>query len=66
MSTCYDARNPALTIGEKQFLKLQFGGEFKFLLIYGLSIHSEEDRAEGRLIMRAMMFADHGQFDDSD
>lgn len=49
--------NPDLSYSEKQWLKENWGGEFKFLRAYGLSIHKEEDREEGRLILRAMMEA---------
>ncbi|KAK0655096.1 hypothetical protein B0T16DRAFT_318492, partial [Cercophora newfieldiana] len=43
------------TAEEKQWLNRHFGGEFKFLMAYGLSIYKEEDREEGRHIVRAMM-----------
>jgi len=43
------------TDAEKKWLKENWGGEFKFLRAHGLKIHDEEDRAEGRIIVRAMM-----------
>ena len=46
--------NP-LTKAEKKWLKDNSGGEFQFLREQGLSIHKEEDRQEGREIMKAMM-----------
>ncbi|KAG9757716.1 hypothetical protein KCU73_g4264, partial [Aureobasidium melanogenum] len=45
----------SLTAEEKEFLKKHYGNEFKFLMSYGLSIHKEEDREEGRSILRALM-----------
>ena len=49
-----DASRP-LTSVEKKWLKDNYGGEFKFLRDYGLSIYKSEDRGEGRTILRAMM-----------
>jgi len=50
---------PRYTDEEKKWLKDHWGGEFHFLRGYGLKIHNEEDRAEGREMVRAMMeFAD--------
>jgi len=46
---------------EKDWLKEKWGGEFRFLRAHLLKIHDEEDRAEGRRIVRAMM----GDSDDS-
>ncbi|KAL8957924.1 MAG: hypothetical protein Q9193_004918 [Seirophora villosa] len=43
-----------LTPEEKRWLSVNYGGEFHFLRIYGLSIYKEEDRGEGRRILRAM------------
>jgi hypothetical protein len=42
------------TMEEKQWLKKHYEGEFKFLMAHELSIYNEEDRAEGRAIMRAL------------
>ena len=53
---------PPYTDEEKEWLKENWGGEFRFLRAHLLKIHDEEDRAEGRRIVRAMM---HGS-DDSD
>jgi hypothetical protein len=40
---------------ERQWLKDNWDGEFRFLTAHGLKIHDEEDRADGRRIVRAMM-----------
>lgn len=42
------------TSEEKEWLKKHYEGEFKFLMVHQLSIYNEEDRAEGRAIMRAL------------
>ncbi len=43
------------TPAEKAWLKKHWKGEFHFLRAYQLSIYEEEDRAEGRAILHAMM-----------
>jgi hypothetical protein len=48
-------QTPPYTQEEHDFLAKHYGGEFKFLMTFGLKIHSEEDRDEGRSILRAMM-----------
>ncbi|KAJ5550208.1 hypothetical protein N7461_004906 [Penicillium sp. DV-2018c] len=48
----------ALTPAEKQWLKKHYGNEFKFLRSHGLSIYKDEDREEGRSILRAFMSDD--------
>lgn len=53
-----DAAFAPLTWEEKAWMRTHFGSEFKFLLLYGLSIYKEEDRAEGRAILRALMSHD--------
>ncbi|EHK42130.1 uncharacterized protein TrAtP1_011804 [Trichoderma atroviride] len=53
------------TTEEKQWLKKHYGGEFKFLMAYELSIYNEEDRAEGRAIMRTLA-RDDDSTDDND
>jgi hypothetical protein len=40
---------------EKEWLKENWGGEFRFLRAHLLKIHDKEDRAEGRRLVRAMM-----------
>lgn len=45
----------AYTQEEKAWLKKHYGGEFRFLLSYGLKIHNEEDREEGKAILRRLM-----------
>lgn len=46
------------TQAEKAWIKAKFGNEFRFLMVYGLSIHKAEDREEGRHILRALMYDD--------
>ena len=46
------------TTEEKQWLKKHWGGEFHMLQAYGLSIHKEDDREEGRAITRGLMRQD--------
>lgn len=43
---------PPYSEAEKQWLKLYCSGEYRFLRSRGLSIHCEEERAEGRRIFR--------------
>jgi len=43
------------TEAEKNWLKKHHGNEFKFLQTMGLSIYKEEDREEGRTILRGFM-----------
>jgi hypothetical protein len=43
------------TAEETAFLKMNYGSEFHFLIQHGLKIHLEEDREEGRAILRAVM-----------
>ena len=47
--------NPPLTSSEKKWLKDNFGDEFHFLRDYGLSIYKDEDREEGRSMIRAFI-----------
>ncbi|KAM3516044.1 hypothetical protein MY11210_000326 [Beauveria gryllotalpidicola] len=47
-----------LSDGEKRWLKDHYGGEFQFLRSFGLSIYKDEDREQGRQIMRVMMSKD--------
>ncbi|UKZ74604.1 hypothetical protein TrVFT333_002274 [Trichoderma virens FT-333] len=42
------------TAEEKEWLKKHYRGEYKFLMTHGLSIYDEEEREEGRAIMRAL------------
>ncbi|OAL46159.1 hypothetical protein IQ07DRAFT_478719, partial [Pyrenochaeta sp. DS3sAY3a] len=51
-------KNPPYTQDEKAFLKKHFRSEYHFLNQHGLHINKEEDRAEGRLILRAFEEAD--------
>lgn len=46
-------RNPPYTDDEKVYLKKNWRSEYHFLLKHGFSIYKEEDRAEGRSILRA-------------
>jgi hypothetical protein len=49
---------PPYTAAEKKWLNVHWGGEFKFLQAYQLSIHDEDDREEGRRIARAFIHQD--------
>ena len=44
-----------LTAKEKQWLKDHWGNEFKFLMSHGLNVNKDDDREEGRTILRAIM-----------
>jgi len=46
------------TTQEKDWLKKNYGNEFKFLQMYGLRIYKDDDREEGRRIVRALMAMD--------
>lgn len=48
-------RNRPYTVEEENWLKVHFGGEFNFLMAFGLNIYKDEDREEGRAIMRRFM-----------
>ncbi|KAL8662020.1 MAG: hypothetical protein Q9202_005074 [Teloschistes flavicans] len=52
-----DSRSPPLTEPEITWLKNQYGSEFHFLRAHALSIYKDEDREEGRSILRALMNA---------
>lgn len=56
----YDGDTPYST-EEKAWLKKNYGGEYKFLRSLGLSIYNEEDRTEGRSIVRSWMTQDGGK-----
>ncbi|USP77744.1 hypothetical protein yc1106_05018 [Curvularia clavata] len=58
--------NPPYTDEEKSFLKTNFRDEYHFLLQHGLKIHSDEDRAEGRRILRAIMREDDEEDSDGE
>ncbi|KAH7230882.1 hypothetical protein BKA59DRAFT_535803 [Fusarium tricinctum] len=47
--------NLDLAPSEKTWLKEHFQSEFQFLQLYGLSVFKEEDRKEGRTILRTIM-----------
>lgn len=59
--------SPPYVSAEKAWLKRAFGGEFKFLRSYGLSIYRDKDREEGRRIARGLIeieaFEDNGVAD---
>lgn len=48
----------SFTSAERAWVKKHFGNEFKFLQTYGLSIYKDEDREEGRAIVRTLMSND--------
>ncbi|KAL8836244.1 MAG: hypothetical protein Q9170_002988 [Blastenia crenularia] len=54
-SNTEDSAGSQLADVEKKWLKDHYGGEFKFLRAYSLSIYKDEDREEGRRMLRAMM-----------
>jgi hypothetical protein len=54
-------QNPLYTLEEKRWLKVHYGDEFHFLQAYGLSIYKDEDREEGRVIMRGFMAEESSQ-----
>jgi hypothetical protein len=54
-SARFATTNPPYTDAEKAFLKENWRNEYDFLIQYGLQIHKEEDRDEGRSILRAIM-----------
>ncbi|KAK4890000.1 hypothetical protein LTR27_011219 [Elasticomyces elasticus] len=53
-----DGTHESLTDKEKVWLKTNYGGEWKFLRSMGLNIYDEEDREEGRSIIKTMMSDD--------
>ncbi|KAL8706519.1 MAG: hypothetical protein Q9201_000451 [Fulgogasparrea decipioides] len=57
MASCINAidANMPLTQLEKSWTKDHYRNEFHFLRDYGLSIYKDEDREEGRRILRALM-----------
>ncbi|KAH6687750.1 hypothetical protein F5X68DRAFT_261113 [Plectosphaerella plurivora] len=50
-----------LTEAEREWLKKHYGNEFHFLGSYGLSIYKDDDREEGRRILRGLMSVDAGK-----
>ncbi|KAK0763475.1 hypothetical protein N5P37_002852 [Trichoderma harzianum] len=54
------------TAEEKAWLKKHYQGEYKSLMSYGLSIYDEENREEGRAIMRAMVSPDEDDDEDEE
>lgn len=61
-TTCHGS---SYTDEEKAYIKLNWRSEFHFLSQHGLNIHKEEDRAEGRQILRTLMTED-GSDEESD
>lgn len=62
--------NPPYTADEKAYLKENWRDEYHFLRDFGLNIYKEEDRAEGRQILRVFKNKgasnDEGSGDDDD
>jgi hypothetical protein len=58
------------TAEETAFLKKNYGSEFHFLIQHGLKIYVQEDREEGRAILRAVMgkgeMSEDGESDDQE
>ena len=46
---------PFHTPAEKAWLNQHYGGEFHFLKSYSLSIYKDEDRQEGKAILKGLM-----------
>lgn len=63
-STQMTDTDPPYTDEEKSFLKTHFRNEYHFLVQHGLKIHRDEDRAEGRRILRAIMSEDEEDSND--
>ena len=49
---------------ERAFIRTHFKSEYNFLLTHGLSIYKDEDREEGRAILRALMQNSDAEDDD--
>lgn len=63
----YIMASPApLNQDEKDFLKANFKDEYHFLQQHGLSIYRDEDRVEGREILRALMGAEYEDEEDEE
>lgn len=58
--------NPPYTDAEKAFLKDKWRGEHHFLRMHGLSTYKDEDREEGRVVLRALMHDDDSDEDFQD
>ena len=56
----------ALTANEKEWLKANYKDEYHFLQQHGLSIYKEEDRQEGREIVRTLMAAEDEDEDEEE
>jgi len=56
---------PGYTQEEKEWLRRNYRSEFHFLRDFGLSIYKDEDREEGRVILRSLM-QDKDEGDDED
>lgn len=68
LASHHDTSNDGLplTQQEKKWLKDNHGDEFHFLREHGLSIYKDEDRDEGRAILRAMMQEESSEDSDGD
>ncbi|RMZ90157.1 hypothetical protein DV736_g2624, partial [Chaetothyriales sp. CBS 134916] len=58
ISNIHQQSSPPYTADEKQWITTYYGNEYRFLLVHGLSIYKDEDREEGREIVRALMLKD--------
>jgi hypothetical protein len=56
---------PGYTQEEKEWLRKNYRSEFHFLRDFGLNIYKDEDREEGRMILRSLM-QDEGEDEDMD
>jgi hypothetical protein len=58
---------PGYTQEEKEWLRKNYRTEFHFLRDFGLSIYKDEDREQGRVILRSLMQEeDEGEDEDMD
>lgn len=57
---------PALSLEERAWLKRHYGNEYKFLRALGLQIYKDEDRREGRAILKAVMINDGDREDEEE
>lgn len=66
LSTGVVEQSPPYTPDELAYVKAKWGSEYEFLLQHGLHIHKDEDREEGRGIVRAFMEETDSEEDASD
>jgi hypothetical protein len=57
---------PGYTQEEKEWLREKYRGEFHFLRDFGLSIYNDDDREQGRVILRSLMQEEKEEEEDED